>query len=118
MSFPGCSDSKESDCNAGDLGLIPVLGRSPGGGQGNPLQYSGLDNPHGQRSLVDYSPLGGHKESDMTEQLSTAQTWHQQRREINSSNREVNFEHHNINTENKMKAAPRATVDMEKIGTI
>ena len=56
MGFPCGSDGKESACNAGDLGLIPGLGRSPGGGHGNPLQYSGLENPHGQRSLVGYSP--------------------------------------------------------------
>ena len=43
--FPGGSDSKESACSAGDLGLIPGLGRSPGGGHGNPLQYSCLENP-------------------------------------------------------------------------
>ena len=49
--FPGSSAGKESACNAGDLGLIPGLGRSPGGGHGNPLQYSCLENPHGQRSL-------------------------------------------------------------------
>ena len=67
----GSSDGKESACNAGDLGSIPGLGRSPGGGHGNPLQYSGLENPHGQRSLVGYSPWD-HKESDMTERLSTA----------------------------------------------
>ena len=42
-------------CNAGDLGSVPGLGRSPGGGHGNPLQYSCLENPHGQRSLVGYS---------------------------------------------------------------
>ena len=52
----------------GDLGLIPGLGRSPGEGNGNPLQYSYLGNPTGQRCLVGYSPQG-HKESDMTEQL-------------------------------------------------
>ena len=46
--------------------FIPGSGRSSGGGHGNPLQYSCLENPHGQRSLVDYSPWG-HKESDMTE---------------------------------------------------
>ena len=45
---------------------------SPGGGHGNPLQYSCLENPHGQRSLVGYSPCG-HKELDTTEQLSTTQ---------------------------------------------
>ena len=38
--FPGGSDGKESACNVGDLGLIPVLGRSPGARDGNPLQYS------------------------------------------------------------------------------
>ena len=46
---------------------------SPGGGLGNPLQYSYLENAHGQRSLVGYSPWG-RTELDMTEQLSTAQT--------------------------------------------
>ena len=55
----------------GDLGSIPGLGRSPGGGHGNPLQYSCLENPHGQRILTGYSPWG-HKESDTTELLSTA----------------------------------------------
>ena len=67
--IPGGSDSQESTCNAGDLGSIPGSGRSPGGGHGNPLQYSCLENPHGQRSLVGYSPWG-HKESDMTKWLS------------------------------------------------
>ena len=43
-SFPGGSDGKESACNAGDLGSIPGLGRSPGEGNGNPLQYSSLEN--------------------------------------------------------------------------
>ena len=45
MGFPGGSDAKESACNAGDLASIPGLGRSPGGGYGNPLQYSCLENP-------------------------------------------------------------------------
>ena len=45
LGFPGGSDGKESACNAGDLGLIPGLGKSPGGGHGNPLQYSCLENP-------------------------------------------------------------------------
>ena len=66
--FPGGSDSKESVYNAGDPGSIPRLGRSPGKGNGYPLQCSSLENPHGQRSLVDYSPWG-HKESDTTERL-------------------------------------------------
>ena len=42
--FPGGSDGKESACNVGDLGLIPGLGRAPGGGHGKPLQYSCLEN--------------------------------------------------------------------------
>ena len=66
LGFPGGSDGKESACSAGDLGLIHSLGRSPGGGHGNPLQYSCLENPHGQRSLAGYG-LWGHKDSDMTE---------------------------------------------------
>ena len=44
MGFLGGSESKESTCNAGDLGSIPGLGRSPGEGHGNPLQYSCLEN--------------------------------------------------------------------------
>ena len=44
MGFPGGSDGKESACNVGDQGLIPGLGRSPGGGHGHPLQYSCLEN--------------------------------------------------------------------------
>ena len=44
-SFPGGSDSKDSACNAGELGSIPGSGRSPGAGNGNPLQYSCLKNP-------------------------------------------------------------------------
>ena len=62
----------ERTCNVGDLGLIPGLGRSLGGGQGSPLQYSCLENPHGQRSQAGYRPQGC-KESDTTERLSTAQ---------------------------------------------
>ena len=45
LGFPGGSDSKESSCNAADLGSIPELGRSPGEGHGNLLQYSCLENP-------------------------------------------------------------------------
>ena len=58
---------KNLTANAGDirdLGLIPGLGRSPAGGHGNPLQYSCLENPHGQRSQVGCSPWG-HKKSDL-----------------------------------------------------
>ena len=70
MGFPDGSGDKESTCDVGDLGSIPRLGSSPGGGHGNPLQYSCLENPHGQRSLAGYSPWG-HKESNMTKRLST-----------------------------------------------
>ena len=70
MGFAGGSQGKESACNVGDLGFLPALGRSPGDGHGNPLQYSCLENPHGQGCLVGYSPWGC-KESDSTERLST-----------------------------------------------
>ena len=66
LGFPGGSDGKEFTCSARDLGLIPGLGRSPGGWHGNTLQYSCVENPHGQRSLVGYSPWG-RKELDTTE---------------------------------------------------
>ena len=52
---------KNPPANAGDIrttGSIPGSGRSPGGGHGIPLQYSSLENPHGQRGLADYSPWG------------------------------------------------------------
>ena len=68
--FPGSSDGKEFTCKLGYLGLIPGLGRSPGGEYGNPLQRFCLENPHGQRSLAGYSPWG-HKESAMTEHTDT-----------------------------------------------
>ena len=73
--LPGGSDGKESACNAGDLGLIPGLGSSPGEGNGNPLQEMATHLPGeslGWRSLVGYSPWD-HEESDTTERLSTAQ---------------------------------------------
>ena len=60
---------KNLPTNAGDIrdaGLIPGSGRSPAAGHGNSLQYSCLENPHGQKSLVGYSPWD-RKESDMTE---------------------------------------------------
>ena len=44
LGFPGDSDGKESACNAGDPGSIPVSGRSPGEGNGNPLQYASREN--------------------------------------------------------------------------
>jgi len=45
MGFPGSSDGKEFACSVGDPGLIPGSGRSPGEGNGNPVQYSCLENP-------------------------------------------------------------------------
>ena len=66
--LPGGSDCKESARNEADLGLIPGLGRSPGGGQGSALQNSCLENTSGQRSLAGYS-LWGSQEWDTTEQL-------------------------------------------------
>ena len=71
------SIGKESACNAGDLSSIPGLGISPGGGCGNPLQYSGLEKPHGQRSLVGYTSWGrkrvGRKNKKRGTKDSTAQ---------------------------------------------
>ena len=66
MNFLSSSAGKESTCNAGDPGWIPELGSSPGKGIGYPLQYSCLENPHGQRSLAGYS-LQDSEESDKTE---------------------------------------------------
>ena len=68
LGFPGSSDGKESAHKAGDLVSIPRSAGSPAEGHGNPLQYSCLENPHGQRSLAGYSPWS-HQESDMTEYL-------------------------------------------------
>ena len=74
MGFPGGLVVKNLPANTGDAGLIPGSGRSPGGGNGNPLQYSCLEKFH-RHSLASYSSWG-HKESDTTEQLSTnAQTY-------------------------------------------
>ena len=68
MSFPCSSDGKESACSAGDPGSIPGSGRSPGEGNGNPLQYSFLENPM-NRGAWQATVHGGHKESDTTERL-------------------------------------------------
>ena len=56
LGFPCVSDNKESACNEGDLGSIPGLGRAPGEGHGYPLQFSCLQNLHGQKSLEGCSP--------------------------------------------------------------
>ena len=68
----GFTGRLEPTYNVGDLGSIPGLRRSPAGGRGNPLQYSCLENPHGQRRLAGYSPWG-RKELEMTERLSIVQ---------------------------------------------
>jgi len=61
---PGGSVVKKLHANVGDTNLIPGLGRSPGGGNGNPLQYSCLENPP-DKGLASYSPWG-HKQLDTT----------------------------------------------------
>ena len=66
--FAGGSYGKVSACNVGDPGLIPGLGRLPGEGKGNPLQYSCLNNSIDRSVWLGYSPCGC-KELDMTEQL-------------------------------------------------
>ena len=70
MDFPGASDGKVSVYNAGDLGSIPGSGRSPGEGNGNPLQLLLPGKSHGQRSLVGYSPWG-RKELDTIERATS-----------------------------------------------
>ena len=67
MDFPGGSEVKAFACNAGDLGLIHGSGRSPGEGNGNPLQYSCLENPM-DRGAWQASPRDC-KESDTTERF-------------------------------------------------
>ena len=66
MGFPDSSVGKESACNAGDLGSIPGLGRSPGEGEGYPLQYSCPENPMDRGNPAGYNPYGL-TELDMTE---------------------------------------------------
>ena len=66
--LPDGSDGEESACETGGPDSIPGSVRSPGGGHGNPFQYSCLENSHRQRSMASYNPWG-HKESDTTEWL-------------------------------------------------
>ena len=75
MGFPGGTVVKNLRANAEnsrDTGSIPGLRRSPGVGNGNPLQYSGLEKSHGQRHTVGYSPWG-RQESEVTEYSTAAQ---------------------------------------------
>ena len=65
LGFPGGSEVKASACNAGDLGSIPGLGRSPGEGNGNPLQYSCLENPRDGGAW--WAAVSGVSQSDTTE---------------------------------------------------
>ena len=84
MGFLGGSDSKESACNAGDLWSIPGLGRFPGGGHGNPLQYSCLENPTDRGAC--WATVHGVAESDMKTKHSTThnmdKSWKQAERNL------------------------------------
>ena len=75
VGFTGSSSSKETACSVRDLSLIHGSGRSPGKGNGNPLQYFCLEKSHGQRSLARYSPWD-HKELNMTKWLTHTHTHH------------------------------------------
>ena len=73
--FSSGSDGEEFSCNAGDPGLIPGSERSPGEGNGNPLQYSCLENSTDRETWWD-TVHGGHKESDTTELSHTMRTYY------------------------------------------
>ena len=76
LGFAGDLFGKESACNAGDMGSTPGLGRSAVGGHGNPLPYSCLENPHGQKSLVGYSPRGYEEHDSDTQTRLSNQAQH------------------------------------------
>ena len=67
MGFPGGPVSRESTCNAGDPGLIPGSGRTPGGGHGNPRQYSCLGNP------TDRGVMGSQSQTRLSDQTPTTE---------------------------------------------
>ena len=67
MGFPGGLDGKASACNARDQGLIPGSGRSPGDGNGNPLQILHAGESHGQRSLAGCSPRGCKSQTQLSD---------------------------------------------------
>ena len=75
--LPRWCSGKKSVCQWRDMGSIAGSGRSPGAGNGNPLQHSCLGNPHGQRNLKGYSPWG-HKKPDTTEHTRTHISTHKQ----------------------------------------
>ena len=80
LGFSCGSTGRESACNAGDLGSVPGLGGSPGGGRGNPLQYFCLENPHGHRSLagsqrVRYDWGTKHRWSLISSETNQVQIW-------------------------------------------
>ena len=85
---------KNSPTMREDPGSITGLGRCPGGGHSNSLQYPRLKNPHGQRSLVGYP--WGRKESDTTEQLSTYMQTFSVQRLTHSKSPNVNSDHYHF----------------------
>ena len=80
MGFPDGPSNKESACSAGDAGSVAGSGRSPGGGNGNPLQYFCLGNPK-EGCLAGYIPSGC-KESDMTELVMDEKTYYNSNKNI------------------------------------
>ena len=72
--FPGGSAVKNPPADAGDVGLIPESGRSPGEGNGNPLQYSHVGNPMAKEPDGLYNPWG-HRKLDMTQRLNKEHLW-------------------------------------------
>ena len=86
--FPGHSAVESTWVNAGDMSSIPKLGRSPGGGNGNPLQYSCLENSMDKRSLTGYI-LWGLKESDTTESMHIHTHTHHSPRHSSSPSRSL-----------------------------
>ena len=78
LGLSGGSDGKESTYNVGDLGSVPGLGRSPRGGHGNPLQYSCLENPQGQKRLaatVHGAQRVGHNWGNLVSTWGLVRTW-------------------------------------------
>ena len=105
---PGGSDGKDSACNAGDLGSIPGLRKSPGGGLGNPLQYSCRGNPHGQRSLAEHSPWVC-QESDTTE---FKLVWIVKGGTLSHTRQKL---HHFTSTQLKLRKSKRVVTDSQNI---